>query len=203
MDLLNEFIKLHISPMLKSEGFRKKGTTWNRHNGKMVDVIDLQKGRIKKDGSVDFTINIGLWIEDVWKPCWDKPTLEFVKEEDCFPRFRIGFLLDNYKTKFIDKWWVLTEKDMPSSEEEIRSAINQKVFPFFKKYNKMSDVLSFVESNIPIRLPLEHIYLAILWYISGQREDSMQMLNELANDKHWGMKAKDILQRLKDWQGLG
>jgi hypothetical protein len=186
--------------MLKSEGFRKKGTTWNRHNNDIVEVIDIQKGRIKKDGSVDFTVNIGLWIEDVWKLCWDKPTLKFVKEEDCFPRFRIGFLLDNYNTKFIDKWWVLTEEDMLFSGEQIQSVINQEVLPFYKKCNNMSDVLSFVGSNISIRLPLEYIYLAILRYISGQRDASVQILHEFINDKHWGMKAKDVLKRLQDLQ---
>ena len=148
MKLLNEFIETYITSELKAEGFRKKGTTWNRLNNDIIEVIDVQKGRIKNDGGVDFTINIGLWIEDVWRLCWDKPTLGFVKEEDCFPRFRIGFLLENYKAKFLDKWWVLSEKkDMPTLGAEIRSVLYEKCFPFFKQFNSSSDVLPFVETS--------------------------------------------------------
>lgn len=89
IDPVKEIIRDYIAPGLKEAGFEKSGATWNCRIDGVVYVVDLQSSRSGSD-RVDFTLNFGIWVEDVWKICWAKDNPRFIREEDCFPRFRVG-----------------------------------------------------------------------------------------------------------------
>ena len=91
--MIKDLIRIYIAPFLKRVGFKKKGTTWNREVNGVVHVIDIQASKARADGSESFTINIGLSINELWKIFWNKDVPQFMKEENCYPRFRLGYLL--------------------------------------------------------------------------------------------------------------
>lgn len=195
--MINELIKNYISPDLKKEGFNKQRLTWNRKQGEIVHVINLQKGRKHSDGSVDFTLNLGLFVSEIWTICWGKSIPKTVKEEDCFPRLRIGLLLADFNPMCIDKWWILSS--IPEIEVvglEIKEIINQKCFPFFQQFQTKEIVERFVDSSIQIRFPLEKLCYSILKKINGDDNTSRNIIGQLENDEYWGTKAKEIKDRL-------
>lgn len=196
--MLGEFIKSYIAQDLKEEGFLRKGTTWNRKTGNVLDVLNLQKGRPRPDRGIDFTLNVGLWMEEVWSACWARTTPSFIREEDCFPRFRIGFLLENFNPRFRDKWWFLdSEEALSSVGEEVRGILRSKCLPLFGRFSKVEEVLSFAETTVPVKLPLEKLYLGVLRHLRGDRELSESAFNELNTDPNWGRRAEEVLLRLR------
>jgi len=93
--MLNNLIESHVAPLLKRHGFKKKEMTWNKSVDDFVQVIDFQLSSYSDEKEESFTINVGVLCTEVWKICWQKEPPKFVKEDDCFPRVRIGKLLGN------------------------------------------------------------------------------------------------------------
>jgi len=50
-----------LKPVLKAEGFRKKGGTWWRSLGEFIQVINIQGSQFSKR----FYINLGVYIKDI------------------------------------------------------------------------------------------------------------------------------------------
>jgi hypothetical protein len=195
--MINEIIRVYINPDLKKEGFKKQGLTWNRKQGDIVHVFNLQKGRKRADGSVSFTLNLGICVQDIWEICWAKSFPKLVKEEECFPRLRIGLLIGEFKPKILDKWWILSgTSDIEIVGLEIRKIINQKCLPFFKQFQTIENVEIFVDSSIQIRFPLEKLYYSILKKLTGDDMTYRKIISEVENSEHWGTMAKKIMERL-------
>lgn len=196
---VKEIIGDYIAPGLKEAGFKKSGTTWNCRIDGVVHVVDLQSSR-SGSGRVNFTLNLGIWVEDVWKICWAKDRPRFIREEDCFPRFRVGQILGGFQEKVHDKWWQLQKGESPVTVgEEVRSVLIQKCLPVLQEVQSKSDALAFATDKLLIRLPLEVIYFAILQFISGNSEQTHATLLDLSSDNHWGPRVEGILERLSEF----
>ena len=201
--MLSDVIRANVAPYLKEQGFVKKGTVWNRTNGEVVNVLDVQKGSPRRDGRIDFTLNVGIWMHEVWTICWARPTPDFIRETDCFPRFRIGLLLEDFNPKFRDKWWSLdSQQSVSAVGEELRGILKGACFPLFGRLARVGDVLSFVETSIPIRFPLERLYLGILRHVNGYKDQAEMEISELLTDSHWSKRAQGVLVRLRERDGV-
>lgn len=198
--MLGRLIKGEIAPLLKSAGFRKSRTVWNRATPELVQVLDLQdKKRRRLEGSAEFTLNLGLWIEEVWWCCWGKSAPAFIREIDCFPRFRIGKLLYDFQPRSLDRWWELNgEASLAEVGEEVSGIIKNTCLPFFNSHTTVNEVLAFSREKRPIRFPLDELCMAILEFLEGDREAAERKLSELAEDDHWGCRTREVLDRLHE-----
>ena len=197
-DSIQKLIAEHLAPSLKEQGFKKNGTTWNCRVDQGVRVINLQC-RAGAPDSEDVTLNLGFWIEAVWKVCWAKPTPSLIREEDCFPRYRIGRALGGFQDRTRDKWWkVPTAGCSLEMAEEIRDALFEKGLPPLLELRNGSDALALVRKGVPVRLPLEVIYLSILQFQNGEVNAAKSALENLSSDEHWGSRARGILERLHE-----
>lgn len=193
--MLKELIQLYIAPFLKRLGFRKKGMTWNREVNGIVHVIDIQSRRQRVDGSESFTINIGIFVNELWLLFWNKDVPLFVKEENCYPRFRLGYLLSNFDPKR-DKWWdIRSKEEIEKTGKELETLFTDKCLPFFDQIKSISDVLDISVVAKP-NMPADKLYHAILLNILGNKTESEQLIGGLCSDTHWGDRATEIAERL-------
>ncbi len=194
--MLKELIRLYISPLLKRQGFRKKGNIWNRDVGGIIHVIDIQSTMRRADGSESFTINIGVFINELWQLFWAKGAPKFIKEENCYPRFRLGFLLSEFDTKSRDKWWNINSQDqIESIGKELEVAFIEECLPFLNRIVSECDALE-VSINTNFSMPVEKLSHAILLNLLGKRVESDQFIDSLISDSHWGVRATEIKERL-------
>lgn len=191
-----EIIRDYIAPSLKEAGFKKRGATWNYRIDGVGHVVNLQSSR-SGSGRVDLTLNLGVWVEDVWKICWAEDSPRFIREEDCFPRFRVGQVLEDFQERVHDKWWQLLKGESPVTVgEEVQSVLVEKCLPVLQGIQNKSDALAFASGKLAIRLPLEAIYFAILQFINGKSERARATLLDLSSDDHWGPRVQGVLDRL-------
>ena len=189
-DLVNALTTSELSARLKDAGFKKQQTTWNRRIDGVRHVVDLQ---VSRDS---FTFNFGVFLEEVWQVVWLKQAPRFVKESDCFPRFRIGELLSGFHENALDKWWKLQE--MGKIIEEVEEVVYGKGLAVLNGIQTKRDALAFARENLRIRLPLELIYLGVLEYQCGERPSGVGRLERLVPDDHWGKRAQASLKSLTE-----
>jgi hypothetical protein len=197
-DPIGSIIKHYIAPGLKYAGFKKRGKTWNHRLDGVVHVVNLQSSA-KGPDCVDFTLNFGVWLEDLWRLCWARDCPRFIHEEDCFPRFRVGRALGEFEERTRDKWWsVALGPSAAEVGEEVHDALFHTCLPVLEQLRNTSDALVFTRQNVPIRLPLERLYFAILLFLNGEEQQGEVMLRELTSDAHWGARAAGVVERLRD-----
>jgi hypothetical protein len=190
-----------LSPLLKRHGFKRKSLTWNRASGDIVHVIDAQVSRFSGPDRVDLTVNVGIWARPLWIIYSAKETPSFVREHDCWPCFRIGQLLADFRRDAKDVWWKLTgEADVEMVGTELCSALSDKCIPFLNGFRSLEDLKRFCDTTADLRLmPGGKLYLAILNYKVGDRAGYERLITEFADEKlrAWQARVAEVVERLE------
>lgn len=196
--MLKNLIKKHVAPLLKQNGFKKKDLTWNKSKDGVVQVVDFQLSRFSSDEEEDFTINLGVFDPQLWKKCWGKEPPKFIKEEDCFPRIRIGQLLNQSSEKSTDHWWTCSANTNESElSKEIQGLLEKKCLPFLDDMLDQHEVVLFYSSNSEHLMPIERIYLAIIKNSVGDVHSSDELLSEVAAiSKAWANRVNQVRSHL-------
>lgn len=196
--MLEDLIKKHIAPLLKQHGFKKKDLTWNKSKDGLVQVVDFQLSRFSSDEEKDFTINLGVFYSQVWKKCWAKEPPKFIKEEDCFPRIRIGQLLNGFSEESTDRWWSCSAKtNKDELGKEIEGLLEEKCLPFLDDMLDHHEVVKFYSSSSDRLMPIEKIYLAIFKNSIGDAHSSDELLSEVVTiSKAWANRVEQVRAQL-------
>nr|VFK40152.1 MAG: protein of unknown function (DUF4304) [Candidatus Kentron sp. SD]VFK45528.1 MAG: protein of unknown function (DUF4304) [Candidatus Kentron sp. SD] len=192
--MLKNLIKKHVATLLKQRGFKKKELTWNKSKDGVVQVVDFQLSRFSSDEEEDFTINLGVFYSQVWKKCWGKEPPKFIKEEDCFPRIRIGKLLNGFSEKLNDRWWTCSAKTNEADlSGEIESLLEEECLPFLDDMLDQHKVIKFYSSSSDRLMPIEKIYLAIIKNGVGDINSSDDLLSEVVTiSKAWADRVEQV-----------
>lgn len=192
-----------ITADLKSLGFRRSGLTWMRMRGGVAHVIDFQRSRFSDPGSLKFTINIGVALNDIWRVYYGKDLGGAIHEADCFPRFRIGEVLGGFREDFRDVWWTLIENDgSEGPAAEVRSALLEKCLPILDRLNSIGAIYRFVQEEAPPKHPHPgtRVDLAILYHLHGDADraeselDALELNSRLGEE--WRTRIRDVRDRL-------
>jgi len=196
--MLNDLIKIHVAPLLKRHGFKKKDLTWNKVVDGFVQVVDFQLSSYSDEQEETFTINLGVLCPEVWNTCWQKEPPKFVKEDDCFPRVRVGQLLGGFSVDSQDQWWMCSpDVDENALGEELCTLIENKCIPFINgmlSKQKINDFYSLSSINL---LPIDKIYLAIVKSFLGDNESSSELLSGVGQiSKAWSNRVEIVQGQL-------
>lgn len=196
--MLKDLVKSHVAPLLKQHGFRKRDFIWNKSKDGLVQVVDFQLSRFSSDEEEDFTINLGVFDPKVWEKCWAKKPPVFIKEEDCFPRVRIGRLLAEASEESTDHWWGCgTATNESKLGEEIGSLLERKCLPFLNDMLDRRCVVGFYSSDPDRLMPIEKIYLALIKNSLGDTHASDELLSEVASvSKAWAKRVAQVRSQL-------
>lgn len=202
MKRIDNLIKGHLSPLLKKNGFKKKKNLWNRNRGSFVDVIDVQEAKGSTASSERLTLNIGVFVPELYEAVWDKPTQGFAQEADCVVRFRLGALLqDDFTGKALDTWWDLnTDQDVDAVGLELTEALENKAFPFLDSMSDFKGLADVVDGmgGWQKQYPLMQLYLALIRKELGQLKDATIIVDTLlsGSNKAWMPHAQRVRARL-------
>jgi Domain of unknown function (DUF4304) len=179
---ISRLIKIWLDPPLKSSGFTRKSRTWSRRTNGKIDVVDVQTSRWNRVESGAFTINLGIFLPEVFEIYWGKPAPACPKEWECVVRMRIGRLLGGIDGLKRDQWFDLnTESDVSARGEETSRFLTGLALPFFDSLRSTDDVAVWW---------LEHTDLADRTTIIGRFYEAIL----LAKTKHIA-RAKQVLER--------
>jgi len=190
---ITQLVRDYIDPILKPAGFIRDGRVWNRSAPFGAHVLEIQSDLKRTDGSSRFTVNVGVFIDNLWSLCWERPKPAFIREVDCYPRFRLEFLTSGFNSKRRDKWWILNDTlSVTEVGREISIAMTSNCLPFFDSLHSIADVL-----KVPVmdQLPLERLQRALLRELNG--EDASERLYQLSRDSYWGNFVDKAHLRLK------
>lgn len=139
-------IQKEIHLYLKASGFKKKGRTHNKvlDNG-IILVINFQMGQFQFENVVEipglrenlygqFTINMGVFVPELYQKKYNQKSKDFVQEFDCEIRTRLS-----QKVFGEDKWFPLTSDFRKTSDfiiEKLKSN-GQKWFDRFTDRKKI------------------------------------------------------------------
>lgn len=102
--IIDDVIKSAITPEMKARGFRKKGATFWRDHGEVIDVVAVQKSQWNDKSSASFAINLGLYWKRVQEILGGSVSASPPRECDCTVRTRLGPLFAGG----CDYWWEVT-----------------------------------------------------------------------------------------------
>ncbi|WNZ54056.1 DUF4304 domain-containing protein (plasmid) [Microbulbifer sp. MKSA007] len=195
---IKELVKAHMSPELKKCSFKKYGNTWVRQLVGARQVVNVQTSRLNADDHERFTINFGVLFPEIWETCWQKELPKAVREDDCFPRLRIGEVLDFSMQKKRDIWWELNqEDDIDLVGEKIGSLLKDKCLPFLDKMSTETDVINLLSSTEITLQPIEKIYFAIIKIRNGKQKEAIMLLDEVSNiSSEWAELVENVTARI-------
>lgn len=97
-----------IWPKLQSMKYRKSKRIFNRiQPDGIVHVINFQMGPNWSTLQGKFTIEIGVFVPEVYEVIWEKSAPKYAASPDCEERTRLGSLVKNEE----DLWWDLSEDE--------------------------------------------------------------------------------------------
>lgn len=139
----------HLKPL----GFGKSGTTWIRPS-KWTQVINIQLSRWNSSAEAQFTVNLGISIEELHAAAEGLPIKGTLKEHDCDVRTRIGRLLPSKN----DHWWQVTPDTVPNQlAEDVFGSIELFALPWFERLAGYSAVAAeFAERKSPFMAALAY-----------------------------------------------
>ena len=193
---MDEFLKRCVSPSLASAGFTKRGLVWRRSRPYGFQVIEVQRNRMRGDGSVPFTIEVGLFVSDLWEIVQGRDYSDAVKAVDCHPRFRLGYLMGGWNPKILERWWTIEPEGKACNGcSEISDCLRDQLVPLLDSLNSAKDVFEFSELRLKPRIPLEKIERVVLAGICGHLNEGD--FEPLLQSDYWGEFAAKALQRLR------
>jgi len=148
-DLLELAARAVLAPLLKEEGFRKRGLTWNRSDGNFVDIINIQKSAYGTRDDVSFTVNFSLASPP------DDPR-KFVSEMCGVRRLRIGSLMGSE----LDHWWKLpgiTKESAEGALRQVAEIVKAQGFDLFEQWRRPEHLAESV-AQLRARLAISETY---------------------------------------------
>ncbi len=145
--ILDEIQKaIHIE--LKALGFKKKGRTHNKvlDNG-IIQVINFQMGQFQFDNVIEiadlrenlygqFTINMGVFIPELYIKTFDSEPKSFIREIDCEIRTRLSQQMFGE-----DKWFPLTS-DFQTTIDLILNLLKSTGQQWFERFENRNKIVS-------------------------------------------------------------
>jgi hypothetical protein len=187
-DFVNVVIRTHLHPRLREHGFVGKGRTWNR-GADFKHVIDLQTPKVRVPGSGSFTMNLGVFVPEVYRIVWDKEPSEFVKETDCVVRTRLGALMDGGildshtpKGKIRDHWWDF-DKDTDAAKlgQEVVGLLIDRGLPFMDQFESLPTIHDFLvrHERWMLQDTVSIFYLAVIKALLGDGDGASLLLGRI------------------------
>ncbi|MFC4163727.1 DUF4304 domain-containing protein [Epilithonimonas zeae] len=134
----NNIINGTVKPLLKSNGFSKKGLDFLKKKDDLIFIINFQKSRGNSFDESKFYINCGIHSTIIDQIIGRKKTLD-PKEYECHFRSRISTIIQSET----DRYSIVEETDLEISAENISSDLKAVInlFDSIKNTNDLTDLM--------------------------------------------------------------
>ena len=193
-------IQSQLVPFLKENGFRKRGRTYNRTSSDdLISVINFQMGAFDPPGTSpipglrknlygSFTINLGIFIPEVFTYQTGSEAEGFIQHSHCCIRARLGILGSERQ----DIWW--QAQSSSKLVEELRNRLVRDALPFLQRFDSREAILRdwpdyYNEYQFGASSP-PNIVLAIILTNLGRTDEARPLLEQqIRQSQHEGQKA--------------
>ena len=205
-EILNALQSTVHKELLKINGFKKSGRTFNRISSDgLVEVINFQSGRhefghdipgLRENLYGNFTVNLGICVPEYYKHQYGQ-TKKFYQEYDCSIRTRIGSLMKNGE----DIWWELKQSYLEEQIERIKQLLNDVGLKWLEQLNSRENIYQnweCISQNFKLSntAKLNIATIQILNNIESGKELYKEYYQnvEMENHKNWLRKEAKILK---------
>ena len=138
---------------LKAFGFTKKGRTHNKVVDEgIVHVINFQSGEypvgdnyiipgIRESYYGKFTVNLGVFVNDIYEVTQGQPTENFIPEYICQIRTRLPELTNNN-----DDWWTVGDNYIQVANE-ITNELTTDAFKWFSNFTDREKIIKSLQNK--------------------------------------------------------
>lgn len=181
-------IREGIDTILRSLGFVRRKTTWNRRSGAFIDVIDLQ---VSKSGDM-VTMNAGVLHGGVHRNTWGTDVPTFVDEPSSTVRARLSQLTDGKQT-----WWPI---ESSATKSDLTVLLRTHVVPFLESMHSDIAMEQYLGSEQvgTQSYPLPRIHIALLRYERGDKAGACALLSDMKSNTSgaWQNRVEEVAKRI-------
>jgi hypothetical protein len=135
--LIDEVLKLGLSPLMKAQGFRKAGRDFHRRVGENWHILNVQASQGNVGVAGKFTINLGVYLPAISNLVSAHAPAATPKEYECTVRARIGSVMPAKG----DFWWQIDPStDLGTVAKEVAKAVSGHAFAWFNAHNDAKQV---------------------------------------------------------------
>jgi hypothetical protein len=187
-EILNECASVIHQAVLKPLGYRKSGFNWVLA-GEWTRIINIQLSRWNSADDIRFTINFGVFIEQLHQLAERPRPSATLTEPDCIVRARYGSLTPSR----LDHWWeVSSQTDVPELVRDVTGALVSYGLPWFDSFTDFRSLGAEYERQKDMFMASLAYYLADDLILARTR-----MAAALANaNKHFKPRAERIAASL-------
>lgn len=174
--LITEIVK----PLLKKQGFMKKGLTFYKSNKDLIFVINFQQSHSNRSKEIKFYINCGIHSNEILRKL-NQLEVKLPKEYECFYQQRISDIINSPT----DGYHILEHTDLKRLEEQLTEDLN-KVFAFFANVQNNDDFTRLMlKYNGSLHYANFFEYLLITQQIVEAKKLANQIFKTYGNEPRW------------------
>ena len=171
---LNTIVQF-VGHELHSLNYRKSNRLFNRlQPDGIVHVIDFQMGQNRNILRGKFTVEIGVFIPEVYKALSEKVVPKFISSPHCIERERLGVLSQNGK----DIWWDLADNEISIGNEVLKLLLANGE-PYLLRFGSREKLLSqWEQERLQKRLSERKVLImAIILSYCGEKKRANELLD--------------------------
>ena len=168
----------YCSPLLKSHGFKMRGTGFWRATDGLLHDIRFQASMWGTSASGQFTINVGVTHPQMYELFVRRPIPRNPSSAQWPISERIGFLLPEKR----DRWWSVDEgTDVSTLGQEIVRIVEASAIPFLDSLRDRQQFAAYFGEGCRAGMTDLQIQLArgLLMYCNGQRQEALDTLSAM------------------------
>lgn len=142
--LIDEVLKLGLTPLMKEQGFRKTGRDYRRRVNDNWDILNVQSSQGNVGPNGKFTINLGVYLPAISNLVSSYSPESAPKEYECTIRVRIGSLMPQKA----DFWWQIhPATDIGNLAKEVSLTTSKYVLDWFEAHHDPKQVAEALRSQ--------------------------------------------------------
>lgn len=174
VDYIKEFeniIKDLISPLAKSDGFRKQGFNFYKNVNDITIVFNFQKSQWNTKDDCSFYINTGVFSSFLHDVFTERKLPKIPKEYDCQIRLRI----EELNKRNPNEYKVSNKKELDQMKAILPNDYKKWIFPYLSKFQSSKDMIK----NFKETLPSDYRYLCNMRYLLALYKDKKENYNTI------------------------
>lgn len=146
---LDCLVKSWIHPLLKPQGFSRRGSNFNKWAGPNCQVVSIERHRFHAVSVRTFHINLGVFYPRFHALEHSGPSPKSVLMSECALNLELGHLVDGRQRT----WSLALLSEVPKVGQEVVGLLREHALPFLSKYANESQLTELVEHGKVPGLP--------------------------------------------------
>lgn len=171
----------YLAPLLKSNGFKKKGITWNRQRADLIDVIDIEKLRYSDPAVPQIRGAVAICVPKFRAIMFDQSPGTFQIGDGIFHVSFAALRMRDFSGRELEPWLDLTDGVLHSAGEMLRDTIRDHAIPFLESLKSYEDLQEFLQElkGSQTKMPYYQINKSLIDFEAGDIEKCRATLDSL------------------------